>query len=200
MADNYFEQGIAAFEAGEYEQAIELLTRAYRLSLGDLAEILLYRGEAYAYLGDLEQALEDFNESIERNPYRAAAYNERGNARRFQGDYQNAVRDYTYALALEKDNIEAAYHRALAHEALGAYEAAEADLSHALDLNPGIASAYELRGRIRAAHRAYDGAIADLTRYLRMGGGREYDNQSEIQSQLLILRLQRFFFRLFRLA
>lgn len=198
--DDYFERGIAALEAADYHQAVDALTRAYRLSLGDLAEVLLYRGMAFAYLGEEERALEDFNESLQRNPYRADAYNERGTLFRLRGDHTAAVRDYSNALAIDPALYEAAYHRALAYEALNETTAAEADLTRALELNPDITTAYELRGRLRAARNEYDGAISDFERYLRLGGGREYDNQSEVQSYLLSLRVQRLVLRLFRLV
>jgi hypothetical protein len=53
---------------------------------------------------------------------------------------------------------------------------------------------------LRAARHDYNGAIHDLERYLRLGGGREYDNQSEVQSYLISLRVQRLVLRLFRLV
>src|SRR5688572_12288267 len=106
--DNYFEQGVAALEAEDYPAAIEALTRAYRLSLGDLAEVLLYRGEAYFCLGEYDRALEDFEESIERQPRNPEAYNEHGNILRFQGQYALAIQDFTSALAFDPNHYEAA--------------------------------------------------------------------------------------------
>jgi tetratricopeptide (TPR) repeat protein len=189
---NYFEAAVAHYEAGEYHDAIDLLTRAFRLSLGDLGEILVYRGSSYAYLGDYENALEDFNAAIRRNPYLAEAYNERGNLLRLQEQHERAISDYSIALRIDPDYYEAYYNRALSYVARNEYEKAEADLTRALDLNPGIAPAYEIRGRVRAEQLDYDGAIDDLKRYLRMGGGREFDNHSEIQSYLINLRINKF--------
>jgi tetratricopeptide (TPR) repeat protein len=189
---NYFEKAIDFYNASDYEAAIELLDRAFRLSLGDLAEILVYRGSSYAYLGDYENAMEDFNAAIRRNPYLAEAYNERGSLLRLQEQHERAIIDYTMALRIDPDHYEACYNRALSHVALKQHEEAEADLTRALELNPGIAPAYEIRGRVRAEQLNYDGAIDDLRRYLRMGGGREFDNHSEIQSYLINLRINKF--------
>ena len=69
-------------------------------------------------------------------------------------------------------------------------------MTRALKLNPELKAAYEARGRIRAAQFKFDEAIADLSAYLRSGGGREYDNHSETQGYLLILRVQRLLWRL----
>src|SRR5436190_10530955 len=117
--DNYFEQGVAAMEAEDYPAAVVSFTRAYRLSLGDLAQVLLYRGEAYFCLGEYDRALEDFEESIERKPRNPEAYNEHGNILRFQGEYARAIQDFTSALAFDTRHYEASYNRALAYEATG---------------------------------------------------------------------------------
>ncbi|MCA9882405.1 MAG: tetratricopeptide repeat protein [Anaerolineae bacterium] len=191
MASNYFEQGVAHLQADDYDAAIEAFTKALRLTLGDLAQVLLYRGEAYAYKGDFPRAMADFNEALRQNAYLTEAYNERGNLRRFMGDVSGAIEDQTAALTLEPNYAEAYYNRALAHEALGQAEAAESDLSQVIRLNPTIAPAYELRGQMRIQLNDLDGAVADLQRYLRMGGGKEYDNHSETQSLIFTLQLRR---------
>lgn len=191
MLDDYFEQGLILFESGDYAPAIEQFTKALRLSLGDLSETLLYRGICYAYLEAYERAMADFTGALQRNPYYPDAYNERGNLLRHEGHVEAAVEDYTAALRLDAKHYAAYYNRALAYEILGNYEAAAADLNHTIELNPTIAPAYEVRGRVRANMRDFAGAIADLERYLRMGGGREYDNHSEVQSYIIGLRLGR---------
>lgn len=191
MLDDYFEQGLILFEAGDYAPAVEQFTKALRLSLGDLAETLLYRGICYAYLEAYDKAMADFTGALQRNPYYPDAYNERGNLLRLEGRAEAAIADYTVALRLDGKHYAAYYNRALAYEMVGNYEAAAADLNQIIELNPTIAPAYEVRGRVRANLRDFSGAIADLERYLRMGGGREYDNQSEIQSFIINLRVGR---------
>ncbi|QPC84330.1 tetratricopeptide repeat protein [Phototrophicus methaneseepsis] len=191
MTSDYFQQGVAYLQDEAYDEAIEAFTKALRLTLGDLAMALLYRGEAYAFKGDFPRAMADFNEALRQNAYLTEAYNERGNLRRFMGDFQGAIEDQSAALTLEPSYPEAYYNRALAYEALNQFEAAEADLSQVIQLNPGIAVAHEMRGRMRVNLNDLDGAVADLQRYLRMGGGREYDNHSETQSLIFTLQLRR---------
>lgn len=193
--DNYFEQGLEYYETGQYAEAIDMLTRALRLSLGDLAEILLYRGMAYAYLEAYDRAMQDFGAALDRNPYLADAYNERGSLFNLLEQPERAILDLDAAIRIEPAHYAAYYNRAIAHEKLGHFSEAEADLSATIELNPGIAAAYETRGRIRVIVQDYAGAIADLERFLRMGGGREFDNQSEIQSLILSLKMNRFFSR-----
>ena len=196
--DNYFEQGIAELDAGNYETAIGLFDKAIRLSLGDIAEIYLYRGEAFAFLEEWTEALKSFNHALHRDPYMANAYHERGNVRRFMGDLQGALEDYGYALRINPQLYDVYFNRALTYEALGELSQAESDFTQVIQLNSGIALAYEGRGRIRAEQANYDLAIEDLQRYLRMGAGREYDNQSDVQAMILSLRGKRLLRRVFR--
>lgn len=192
---NYYEDGIIYYEQGNYVHAVEALTKAIRLSLGDLAEAHFYRGLCYAYLEAYDKAMADFNEALHYNAYFADAYNERGNLLRLQEDYQLAVQDYNGAITIDPEHYAAYYNRALAYEKLRMFVEAEADLSDAIEINPSIAQCYEVRGRIRALLKDYDAAISDLQYYLQIGGGREFDNHSEIQSFIINLRINRFLSR-----
>ena len=193
--NNYFDEGMAFFEQADYAHAIESLTKALRLSLGDMAETHFYRGMSYAYLQAYEKALDDFNKALHSNPYFADAYNERGNIWRLDGDFGRAIEEYDAAISIEPEHDAAYFNRGICHEKLKQYEAAEADLSMAIKFNSGIAEAHEARGRIRALRKNYAGAIQDFERFLRMGGGREFDNQSEIQSFIISLRFYDFLSR-----
>ncbi|MDQ7027247.1 MAG: tetratricopeptide repeat protein [Anaerolineae bacterium] len=193
--ETYFELGMAHFEARDYAHAVDMFTKALRLSLGDLAETYLYRGNSYAFLGAYDKAMDDFNEALRHNPYLADAYNERGNLLRMQAAYEEAIQDYDAAVTIDSAHYAVYYNRALAYEKIGQYVKAESDLTQAIELNPSIAPSYEMRGQLRAMMQNYDGAIADLKRYLRMGGGHEYDNHSEIQSFIINLRINKFLSR-----
>jgi tetratricopeptide (TPR) repeat protein len=196
--DNYFEQGLAHLDDGEYDEAIATLTKAVRLSLGDLAEILLFRGIAYRLKGDEVRALADFDASLEQDPYAAQVYCERGKLFLEQGKLKDALQDFNFALNVDAQFEDVRLQRALTYEAMGLYDEAELDLSTLIQQNPTLSQPYEVRGRVRAHKQCYDDAIADLERYLRMGGGREHDNHSETQAFLITLRVRRWFARLLR--
>lgn len=196
--DNYYEEGLAHLSKRDYLAAIEAFSKAIRLTLGDIADVYLARSEAYGYLGQWEQAIADCNIALQHSPYRADLYNQRANLRRFYGDLAGAIEDHTMALRIEPAFYEAYYNRALAYEELRQYPLAEADLTETIRLNPGTAPAYEARGRVRAAMHKDLEAIEDYQRYLRMGGGREYDNHGEVLSAIWSLRLRLWMRRLLR--
>jgi tetratricopeptide (TPR) repeat protein len=199
MVDNYFDAGLAQLDDGDYEAAVVSFSKALRLALGDLPQILMYRGIAYGNLGDFRRAFADFDECFRLNDRYPDAYNERGNLYRLQNKYRDALQDYSTALALDESFHEARYNRALCYEELGLLDEAERDLTRVIQALPGLAPAYEARGRVRARLRRYEAAISDYQRYLRMGGGREYDNHSEIQAAIIALQVQRWTAWLFRL-
>lgn len=189
--DNYFEQGLAHLDNGEYDEAIATLTKAVRLSLGDLSEILLFRGVAYRLKGDEARALADFDASLEQDPYAVQVYCERGKLFLEQERFKEALQDFNFALNVDGQFEEVRLQRALTYEAMGLYDEAELDLSTLIQQNPTLSQPYEVRGRVRVQLRRYDEAIADLERYLRMGGGREHDNHSETQAFIITLRARR---------
>ena len=194
--DNYFEKGLRLLEAGDLAGAIALFDSAIKLGLGDIAEIYVVRATALADLGRWEAALESVNAALEIEPYLAGAYYERGNIRTERREFELAVNDFTMAIHIDPEFDDAYFGRALAYEERKRYAEAEADLTRALRLNPKLLAAYEARGRARAAQFKFDEAIADFSAYLRSGGGKRYDNHSETQGYLLILRAQRLLWRL----
>ncbi len=198
MEDNYFERGLRRLEARDFDGAIGLFDSAIKLGLGDVAEIRLCRATALAALGRWEEALDSVNAALKIEPYLTGAYYERGAIRSELRDFDSAIKDFTMAIHIEPDFEDAYFGRALAYEERKRYAEAEADLTRALALNPQLLGAYEARGRARAAQFKFDGAVADFSQYLRSGGGKRYDNHSETQGYLLILRVMRLVWRLVR--
>ncbi len=189
--ESYFAQGLRLLDRGDYEGAVAMFDRALKLGLGDLAEIHVCRGETLAHLGDWRAAEDSINAALQMQPYLAAAYNARGNIYRSRGKLEHALRDYSTAIHIEPDYDEAFYNRALAYESRRRYADAEADLSMALRINPKLGQAYEARGRARAKQFKFDLAVEDISAYLQSGAAREFDNHSEMQGYLIVLRAQR---------
>ncbi len=200
LPESYTDLGLRLLDEGDIEAAIAEFDKAIKLGLGDLAEVHVCRAQALIALGHRDAAERSLAAALAIEPYMAAAFNERGNIRRAQREFGNAINDYTMAIHIDPDYDRAYFNRALALEERRRYAEAEADLSAALKLNPGLLGAYEARGRVRAAQFKFDGAVGDISLYLRSGGGRQFDNHSETQGYLLLLRLWRLLWRVLRLG
>lgn len=93
--------GEAAFEEGNYDAAIRLLTKA--IASGELAPEQLktaykFRGNAWINSkGEYDKAIADYTKAIEIDPRYAFAYNNRGLAWGKKGEYDKAIADYTKA-------------------------------------------------------------------------------------------------------
>ncbi|MBK6689730.1 MAG: TonB-dependent receptor [Deltaproteobacteria bacterium] len=69
-ARRYFQQGMAALEAGRYREGIDLLTKAYEIR--PHRNVLFNIGRAYASLGELDQATDYFERYLATDPPDAA--------------------------------------------------------------------------------------------------------------------------------
>ena len=58
------------------------------------------RGLAYHYLGQLDRAIEDYDEAIRLNPNLAETYYNRGRAYKEQGKKAEAIADFEKSIAL----------------------------------------------------------------------------------------------------
>jgi tetratricopeptide (TPR) repeat protein len=113
------------------------LTKAVTL---DTKSALAYRNRGLAYhdLGQLNQAIEDYNVAIRLEPTAFESYFERGNAFLDLGQNQKAIADYDQALALDAGRATAWLNRGQAYRRLGKLALAQADFVKARQLDPSI--------------------------------------------------------------
>lgn len=88
----------------------------------------------------LDQALDDCNFAVHREPKTAAFLDSRGLVYLRQGQYARALADYDAALALNPQIAWALYGRGLARQHLGQAAAGQADVAAATALSPRIAA------------------------------------------------------------
>jgi tetratricopeptide (TPR) repeat protein len=63
----YLAKGIAAHEAGNYQETVNLLSEAMKFQ-DSMDEAYFYRGWAYHEMKDLEKAIPDYKKALELNP------------------------------------------------------------------------------------------------------------------------------------
>jgi tetratricopeptide (TPR) repeat protein len=127
-----------------------------------LAIALNNRGVAFKAKGDFDHALQDYDMSIQLDPYAANHYNNRGVVYRIQGDLVRAVEEYGKAIILKPDYIAAHYNRALAYRDMGQFNNALAEFNSALRVNPYNEYALYQRGLLKQKMNDAQGGAADI--------------------------------------
>jgi tetratricopeptide (TPR) repeat protein len=116
----------------------------YELKLFPENEPIAYylRGEAYEKSGNYKQALDDFNKSIDLNPYYESGYIGRGLFYAKSGNYQKAIQDFDHAIRIKPFDSDLYYNRGLSYRLSGKYQKAIQDFDRAIQLNPQNTDAY----------------------------------------------------------
>jgi tetratricopeptide (TPR) repeat protein len=113
----------------------------------DKARLAYYkRGEINFLLGQLQQALADFQAAIAIDPNYTDAHLSLGNTFFKLKSYEQAIASYSRVLELTPDRDIAAFRRGRSHYILKEYPEALRDFSYAIDLQPSNVDAYYYRG------------------------------------------------------
>ena len=137
-------------------------------STATLSLALNNRGRAYIEKGEHDNAIRDFDRSIEINPNDAVAFRARGRAFNSKGQYDRALEDIDHALALDPNDAIAFYHRGVAYYGKNDYERAIREYDQAIRLNPDMALAFNNRGFTYASKGEHDRGIQDYTRAIAL--------------------------------
>lgn len=172
LAEAYFQRGLAATDAAEYDKAITDFQQAIQLdadgSLGyrgreEYAAAYRQRGTAELIDGDFDRAIADLTAANEYNPQDAAVYTRLGGAYFKKDDYAKAVENYTAAIDLDDNDADYVY-RGRAYLQEEKLALAIGDFSKAIALNAQNAEAYTARGEAYMQQDDPNRAIADLDR------------------------------------
>ncbi|MBM3650745.1 MAG: tetratricopeptide repeat protein [Alphaproteobacteria bacterium] len=133
-----------------------------RESKRDAAAAFYNRAIAYRNQGQLDRALDDYDEALKLRPAFAEAWNDRGIAHRSKGNSQRAIADFSEAGRLSPDFAAAWFNRGSTWFGLGQFDRAIADFDRTLALEPGDAEALLARGQARRAAGDIAGGDADI--------------------------------------
>lgn len=127
------------------------------------------RGLMYQRLGELDQAIQDYDTALHEDPDLDSAYNNRGNCYATQGLKQLAIADYDRAIDLNPYNLKARINLGMTLRDLGHYADAIANFDLALQIcrQPHLAAhIYAERGRTHQLNGDWNCAIADYQQSL----------------------------------
>ena len=133
-----------AYDQGNYEDAIALNNDILAMNLSPMlaASSLMNRGNAYAVKGDLDRALQDYNQAIQLDPGNAGAHVDRANVLTKKSRREEAMADYNEAIHINPQQWEAYFNRAANLREDGQLTQAIADLTEVTKLNPKFTGAY----------------------------------------------------------
>jgi lipoprotein NlpI len=112
--------------------------------------------------------LQDFDESVWRNPSKANALYSRGVAYGRKGDHDSAIHDFNAAIEIDPTHRLAFYNRGIAHLKKEDYKLAIADFDQAIRINPNVAETYYSRGRAKFYQGDFAAAAADFEKVLQV--------------------------------
>jgi Flp pilus assembly protein TadD len=95
----YVDRGLAALEAGRFDQALQDFNRALNLKPND-ASLYDFRGVAYRGKGLDDQAMKDFNQALQLDPKYAKAYRNRAMVYYDNSEFDKALGDLEKAQTL----------------------------------------------------------------------------------------------------
>src|SRR3954466_13794327 len=127
----------------------------------------VYRDRALArrHNGDLELAIEDYDEAIAHDPRHAAPYHQRGLALAAAGDLDRAILSYNTAVRLDPSDAQPRLDRGLAFLARGQANEARADFEAA----PALPAGKDARTRDAARAKLAELTSAEPTRLAAPG-------------------------------
>lgn len=103
-ADEYKQQGNAAFASKDYQKAVEFFTKGIEVSEQPNHVLYSNRSACFASLKKFEDALKDANECVSINPSWSKGYNRVGAAQFGLGELEGAEKSYKKALELDSNN------------------------------------------------------------------------------------------------
>jgi len=171
-AQEWFDRGSDAFDAGNYAKAIEYYTRTIDLN-PEYAYAYNNRAWAYYFLGRYEEALADLTRTIELDPEDRINHYGRGVVYEQLGRYDEAIGDYTRAIELDPGYALAYNNRAWVYTLKGDYIGALEDIEKALasigdDDLFFLPIALTTRGNIYRELGRYNEAMADTERAIEL--------------------------------
>lgn len=166
----------------QFKEALQLIQKKAP-NINKSAQIYYLEGFLYDKLGDSDQALIMYSNSIELNKDYASAYNNRGCVYNMKKEYNHAIREFTKAIELDP-NKEVAYgNRAHVYNILEKYEKAEMDYTKAIELESQNEINYKYRGDVYVKLKEYTKAEMDYNEAIKLNN--DYQEAISAKEELL---------------
>lgn len=167
-----FTVGTVRYTVGDWDGAIEgfsdaLLQTSERAEVLDQSIIYFWRGSAYHFKGNIDDAISDYTKSVDLQPNYFEAYNDRGLAYLDRKDFDRALNDFNESLRLKPDNAETYNDRGVLYLQRGDFDLALNDFNESIDIEPNYISAYNNRGNAYLFKEDYDQALSNYEHVIK---------------------------------
>lgn len=132
------------------------------------ASVYSHRGYLFAYRGQLDRSLADYDAAIRLDPTSPITFSNRGFVWSQKKEPKRAIADFSEAIRLDAQDPLPFFNRAGVWSELGDHEKARADLDEAIRLDPSDARSFNNRGIEWWLSRNYDKALADFSEAIRL--------------------------------
>jgi tetratricopeptide (TPR) repeat protein len=180
---NYrFQRGLVSYLAKEFDEALPDFS--FIISKNQQGNSLHYymRGKIYSKLNKYNEALLDFNKTIELGLDNDVVYFERGLVYKKMGNYELATNDFNKAIELGTQDINAYFELAKIYEndSLKKYDAAISIYNKALEQWSSNEIIFYNRGYAYKNLKKYDKAIEDWKKAIKLNKSYKKELKSEI--------------------
>jgi Flp pilus assembly protein TadD len=126
------------------------------------ADEVFLAGNAHATLGQLDEALAAYQETLKLNPNKGGAYTNIGVVYYQKGDLEEAIKQLKKALEVDPQDAETTYMLGAAYVQKQDLIEAEKAFNRALELNPDLAPAHTGLGNVYLLSKKFDQAVTVL--------------------------------------
>ena len=146
-------------------------THLYELGIQDIGNAYCGRGISRSRMGEIDEALNDFNAAIKLMPENANFYCVRAVAYGEQGEHSRAMQDFEVAVELDNRSASPLFAKAGFHFNSKDFDRSLQDCHRAISLSPDWSEAFCLRGMVLMRLGDYGGAIRDFGETINLGSG-----------------------------
>ncbi len=150
-------------------QGCDAVIRSGKQSPEDQAKAFYLRGDTYSGMGQIDRAIQDFDQAIKLKPDYAVAFLNRSWAYDLKDQMDRAIDDMGKFIELQPADPDGYAIRGSKYVRIGQYDRALRDFDQAIKLKPDYARAFSERCRARAIiGQQLEVALADCTMALRL--------------------------------
>lgn len=184
-AKDHYEKGNIASFSEDYKTAIAEYDKAIEMEPTN-AEYFHSRGLAKYANGKFNEAIEDFNKTLELNYFdETAVLIERGKAKAFLDNHKEAIADFNKVIEIDPENSSAYLNRAISKSYLSDdYTDQINDYNKAIEIDPDYGRAYYNRGLLKIDTADYKGALEDFDTAVKKDFKLAYFGRGKVKYEL----------------